>query len=615
MSKEPKEYIKLGGAILLMVVAVVFLTMSIGSNLRSGCSGCQIASVGSLGSGATYYVDNQAGNDINTGTSIDKPWKTVAKVNVTAFNAGDQILFKKGGVWNETLTPSSSGSSGQPIIFDAYGDGNLPEFNGNGTLTSTLRLDSKNYLTFVNLAFTNSKISEEGSIYMLYGQGIKLQNLVVKNNGGVGIGGLATNNLTISQSEIYNNNRQGIYLAYTTGALVEGNKVYSNSQRKDDSFGIDIIVPTGSNVVRYNTVHDQAVITDPSLYVCGAAKCGNGGIRFDGDGTGSNNTERLGNVAYRNLIYNEDQGVQLVNYSGAEIFNNTVYNTRQYGILAMAQPGYGINSKNKIQNNIVQTNSTILANLNGAGNTIDFNVYYPAGSNSFIWTSNVNWNPGALSLINFTNWKTTSGLDTHSLNADPKFVGAPGNFDLSSASPAVNAGTSLGTGNDLLNRAIVGVTDIGAYEYQGTVTLPPTCIENWIISTWTPSPCAGGNQTRIVTDSNNCGTVVNKPATTTTQVCATTPPPACTPNWTTGAWTPTVCTTGTQTRTVADSNNCGLDAGKPATSQTCTVAPTCSNSYCSSKYGRSYVCKTSSSQCCRKTTFFGKIYYNSCRSL
>lgn len=74
----------------------------------------------------TYYVDATNGNDSNPGTSQSAPWKTVAKVNASSFSAGDAILFNRGDTWEEMLQPASSGSSGNPIVFDAYGSGEDP---------------------------------------------------------------------------------------------------------------------------------------------------------------------------------------------------------------------------------------------------------------------------------------------------------------------------------------------------------------------------------------------------------------------------------------------------------------------------------------------------------
>src|SRR5436309_5391794 len=94
---------------------------------------------------ATFYVDATAGNDTNDGLSQGTPWKTVAKVNGSTFSAGDSILFKRGGIWNESLVPPSSGASGNPIVFDAYGSGEAPTLTGYVPLpTSAWTFDSGN---------------------------------------------------------------------------------------------------------------------------------------------------------------------------------------------------------------------------------------------------------------------------------------------------------------------------------------------------------------------------------------------------------------------------------------------------------------------------------------
>ncbi len=77
----------------------------------------------------TYYVSSSKGNDLNSG-SISAPWQTIAHVNGQTFQPGDSILFKRGDVWNESLTPLSSGGAGNPITFDAYGAGAAPNLTG-----------------------------------------------------------------------------------------------------------------------------------------------------------------------------------------------------------------------------------------------------------------------------------------------------------------------------------------------------------------------------------------------------------------------------------------------------------------------------------------------------
>ncbi|MGA8838319.1 MAG: hypothetical protein WCF74_00280 [Candidatus Sulfotelmatobacter sp.] len=78
----------------------------------------------------TYYVSSSTGNDGNNGTSSSTPWQTIAHVNGQTFQPGDSVLLKRGDVWNESLAPSSSGSSGSEITFDAYGTGAAPNLTG-----------------------------------------------------------------------------------------------------------------------------------------------------------------------------------------------------------------------------------------------------------------------------------------------------------------------------------------------------------------------------------------------------------------------------------------------------------------------------------------------------
>jgi hypothetical protein len=49
-----------------------------------------------LFSATTYYAGVTNGNDSNNATSQFTPWKTIAKVNASRFQPGDQILFKRG---------------------------------------------------------------------------------------------------------------------------------------------------------------------------------------------------------------------------------------------------------------------------------------------------------------------------------------------------------------------------------------------------------------------------------------------------------------------------------------------------------------------------------------
>lgn len=89
--------------------------------------------------GTTYYVDSENGNaDKNaTGTSKDDAFKTLAQVNAVNLEPGDQVLFKKGSVFNGQalhFTKEDSGSATAKVIISTYGDENAarPQINTNG---------------------------------------------------------------------------------------------------------------------------------------------------------------------------------------------------------------------------------------------------------------------------------------------------------------------------------------------------------------------------------------------------------------------------------------------------------------------------------------------------
>jgi len=115
------------------------------TNLKSILAVAMVCLAGTLLHAATYYVDATGGNDSSDGLSQGTAWKSIAKVNGSTFAAGDQILFKRGEVWRESLVVPSSGTSGNPIVFDAYGTGEAPTITGALDLPSSAwTLDSGN---------------------------------------------------------------------------------------------------------------------------------------------------------------------------------------------------------------------------------------------------------------------------------------------------------------------------------------------------------------------------------------------------------------------------------------------------------------------------------------
>ncbi len=74
--------------------------------------------------GTSYYVDATNGNDDNDGKSPETAWKTIEKVNKTAFKAGDGVFFKRGDIYRTRLSTKGG------VTYSAYGEGEKPRFYG-----------------------------------------------------------------------------------------------------------------------------------------------------------------------------------------------------------------------------------------------------------------------------------------------------------------------------------------------------------------------------------------------------------------------------------------------------------------------------------------------------
>jgi hypothetical protein len=89
------------------------------------------------------------------------------------------------------------------------------------------------------------------------------------------------------------------------------------------------------------------------------------------------------------------------------------------------------------------------------------------------------------------------------------------------------------------------------------------CYESWSCNSWQPSTCpSSGIQTRSCNDLNNCGTETNKP--TTTRTCTYN----CLSDWSCTEWNE-CSSSGIQTRECIDINNCDIELNKPSENQTC----------------------------------------------
>ena len=117
---------------------------------------------------SVYYVDSQSGNDSNQGT-LNKPFKTIEKVNSLPFHADNSVFFAGGQTFNVALQFNGlTGTKEQPITISSYGKGRAIVNGGNG---NAIYADRCSWLQIKNLVVTGI-----GRLQGSTGSGIEFRN-------------------------------------------------------------------------------------------------------------------------------------------------------------------------------------------------------------------------------------------------------------------------------------------------------------------------------------------------------------------------------------------------------------------------------------------------------
>jgi hypothetical protein len=82
---------------------------------------------------ATYYV-SPSGNNANPGTSPDRPWLSIDRVNAHTFAPGDHILFQAGHTFSGQLffDAADAGTPLAPVVVSSYGTGRATIYPADG---------------------------------------------------------------------------------------------------------------------------------------------------------------------------------------------------------------------------------------------------------------------------------------------------------------------------------------------------------------------------------------------------------------------------------------------------------------------------------------------------
>lgn len=450
-------------------------------------------------SNTTYYVDC-GGNDNNDGLSPETAWATITQANNATLNPGDSILFKRDCTWSETkLQANRNGTSESPIIYSAYGEGELPRIVGPTTsgqsaisMSPTSSYQIIEYFQATNPLPTNRPpdptCNNGEGWYTGWRAGISVggSNNIIRynkaygNSAGIYVGDLSHHN-QILHNEIVDNtilatndptlpsDDSGAIGVNLSGEYTEVAYNYFKNNNAPCSYdfgreGASFEIWNGSN----NYVHHNIAEGDYTFVETGGSASNNTFAYNKMHITPDDYLTQFGPDAatkYPRFTPEHSEFFNLVG-TGHKVFNNTGYMIGATGN-AISGPG----STGEVKNNIFWGKKVTMTN------TVN------QGSNVF-WYSDGN---PTLSLYN-------SSLGT-SVKADPLYVD-PTNRDLHllPGSPAINLGVTLGYDFDLDSMLVpdpmFNTVDSGAYEFGSVLYVPtPTpTVEPTATPTETPKP-------------------------------------------------------------------------------------------------------------------------------
>ena len=412
---------------------------------------------------STFYVDATKGNDFSDGLSPEKAWKTIEKVRDTTFKPGDEIRFKRGEVFGDSiLFVYSSGSKDKPIVFGDYGDPQKPRPVITFTRNFCIWMRDRAYLVFKNLEVAGGG---EAVIELKQSAIGKTHDIVIKDC-------------------IIRGAQCGVWVDTAEGGLVEGCEIYNcvtgfsshdpgftvrNCKIHDNTYGVS--VGTNNTVIEGNEIYNNEVGIQ---YGFGYGKFD---ITFRGNLIRDNKRSgfetwygvvNAGTVCYNIFARNGGDGIFLKDgVSGIALYNNVVYGNGGHGI-HLAQEKEKTPSGIVIKNNIIMDNKgyEIKVAQGVSGLVSDYNCVFDAASPLIMdwYGKGYGWD----------DWKRTSKQDSHSLNQDPLFVDKSSNdFRLKAQSPCAKAGCDVGLkGVDYYGHAVpVGKVDIGVHEHSASEPL------------------------------------------------------------------------------------------------------------------------------------------------
>jgi hypothetical protein len=344
---------------------------------------------------STFFVST-AGNDKNDGRTPASAWKTITKVDQTAFHAGDVVLFQGGGAFQGNLRFSSGGTATAPITISSYGTLRATIDAGAG---SGLAVHNAGGFAIKNLNFVGAGNNNTNGISFdnnLPGD-VKLPHVYIDHVDirGFGANGIDVLGLTgkdgyddvrITYVTSHGNGLAGVYIEGQVPSVSNSRVYIGHCQAYNDNLGGLEIADTDGGTIERSVAHDNAAGVGHEVGIW----------TYD-----SNSVTIQYNESYRNFsVSGSDEG------DGFDLDGGVTNSIMQYnyshendgaGYLLGEYPGAGLTGGNLIRFNISQNDGR----LNGYGGIYVYNYDYPYSkvTNNYIYNNTVYNSVGSAAVV------------------------------------------------------------------------------------------------------------------------------------------------------------------------------------------------------------------------
>ena len=298
-----------------------------------------------------FFVDATDGDDRRSGRGPAEAWKSLEKVNATAFPPGTRVLFERGESWRGSLLASSSGTAERPITYGAYGKGDAPVIDAQGASVA-VSLNGRTNVAFDGLTITGA--ADTGLLLGPRARNVSVTNVTVAGNGGSGIVVQGTSDgLRIDGSAITGNGAYGIvhYAADNTDQVITRNTIADNGWRQDGGVysGWNGRILTGK--IAHNRVFNNGV---------NGGEGRSHGLYHDQGQAGS--TLKI----HDNAIHDNPRGAGILAKSSTDIYRNVIYRNADAGISLGQNRGIDVTYR-VYGNEFYDNNGGVLQHQKGSG--------------------------------------------------------------------------------------------------------------------------------------------------------------------------------------------------------------------------------------------------------